>query len=159
MAGTNLISPVLTTKFDWHHQNGEFYIVLLDAAGILGMAIGSLICGSFIKHGRRKTFIMFNIIGMATIIPQLFNNIVTIFIGRFFFGICTGILASTGAKMIDELVPVRLLGLYGPATSVFMTFGMFNSMILGLMLPSSQDTQGQRENDTWRVILGFPLLY
>jgi len=61
--------------------------------------------------------------------------------------------------MIDELVPVKLLGKYGPATSIFMTFGMFNSMILGLILPSSQDTQGQIENESWRVILAFPLLY
>jgi len=61
--------------------------------------------------------------------------------------------------MIDELVPVKLLGQYGPATSIFMTFGMFNSMILGLMLPSSEDKQGQIENENWRVILGFPLVY
>ena len=79
---------------------------------------------------------------MLTIIPQLFEAIASIFIGRFFFGICTGILCSTAAKMIDELVPVKLLGKYGPATSIFMTFGMFNSMILGLMLPSSEDREG-----------------
>jgi len=69
LAGTNLISPVLKTKFDWHHENGHFYIVLLDAAGILGMAIGSLISGTFIKKGRRKTFLLFNLIGIITIIP------------------------------------------------------------------------------------------
>ena len=69
LAGTNLISPVLKTKFDWHHHRGEYYIVLLDAAGILGMAIGSLISGSFIRNGRRKTFLQFNFLGIITIIP------------------------------------------------------------------------------------------
>ena len=44
--------------------------------------------------------------------------------------------------MIDEIVPNQLLYLYGPATSIFMTFGMFNSMILGLMLPDSEDIPG-----------------
>lgn len=61
--------------------------------------------------------------------------------------------------MIDEIVPVRLIGIYGPATSIFMTFGMFNSMILGLMLPDSEDKQGQIENENWRVLLGFPIIY
>lgn len=61
--------------------------------------------------------------------------------------------------MIDEIVPVRYLGIYGPATSIFMTFGMFNSMILGLMLPDSEDKDGQKANTTWRILLAFPLIY
>lgn len=69
-------------------------------------------------------------------------NIAAIFIGRFFFGITTGVLCSCGAKMIDEIVPTRYLGIYGPATSIFMTFGMFNSIILGLVLPDATDTAG-----------------
>ena len=69
LAGTNLISPVLKTKFDWHSKDGEFYIVLLDAAGILGMAIGSMISGSFIQQGRRKTFLQFNFLAVLSIIP------------------------------------------------------------------------------------------
>jgi len=57
LAGTNLISPILKTKFSWTHDYNHYYMVLLDASGILGMAIGSLISGGFIKKGRRKTFL------------------------------------------------------------------------------------------------------
>ena len=44
-------------------------IILLDLMGIFGMAIGSFIVGNIIGKGRRKTFILFNIIAMLSIIP------------------------------------------------------------------------------------------
>jgi hypothetical protein len=64
-----LISPVLKTKFGWNSHDKEYYIVLLDAAGIFGMAIGSLVSGKFIQKGRRRAFLIFNFIALFTIIP------------------------------------------------------------------------------------------
>lgn len=72
----------------------------------------------------------------------MFEAIGSIFVGRLCFGMTTGVLISCGAKMIDEIVPLKLIGIYGPATSIFMTFGIFNSIVLGIMLPDSEDTAG-----------------
>jgi len=48
-------------------------------------------------------------------------------------------LTSCAAKVLDEIVPIHLLGVYGASTAVFMSYGFFNSMILGLLLPDSED--------------------
>ena len=62
-----------------------------------------------------------------------------IFIGRIIFGVTSGFLTSCAAKVVDEIVPIKMLGIYGASTAVFMSFGMFNSLILGLLLPDSED--------------------
>lgn len=134
-------------------------MTLIEAAAILGMAIGSLSCGNFIKNGRRKTYLIFNFLGIFTIIPQMIENPISIAIGRFLFGFCSATICNAGTKMIDEIVPVKQLGKYGAATSIFMTLGMLNSIILGLLLPSSIDYEGQLQNETWRILYGFPIIY
>ena len=85
--------------------------------------------------------IVFNLVCIVMCIVQVIS-IELMWIGRFGFGFAAGVITSCAAKMLDEIIPVKLIGLYGPATSNFLTFGFFNSMILGLILPSSQDKLG-----------------
>jgi len=41
--------------------------------------------------------------------------------------------------MIDEIIPTREAGRFGASTSIFLTFGILNSTVLGLLLPSAND--------------------
>lgn len=47
LAGTNLLSPILYSKYKESRM-----IWLVDAAGVLGMAIGSISSGSLMSLGR-----------------------------------------------------------------------------------------------------------
>jgi len=63
---------LLKSKFDWHdsgEHSASYNIVLIEAAAIFGLALGSLFSGSFIKNGRRRTYLIFNFLGIFTLIP------------------------------------------------------------------------------------------
>lgn len=40
------------------------------------------------------------------------------------FGMTSGVVCSVSAKMLSEMVPSHLLGVYGSMTSICMTMGM-----------------------------------
>ena len=48
--------------------------------------------------------------------------------------------------MIDEIIPTKEAGRFGASTSIFLTFGILNSTVLGFLLPSANDVTGQKEN-------------
>jgi len=61
--------------------------------------------------------------------------------------------------MIDEIIPTKEVGRFGASTSIFLTFGIMNSTLLGFLLPSANDVQGQKENETWKILYGFPIIF
>lgn len=67
LAGTNLLSPLLESKY-WYDEYKDL-VGIVDAMGILGMAIGSLCSGPLMTRGRRKTLILGNMIGLLSIVP------------------------------------------------------------------------------------------
>lgn len=42
-------------------------------------------------------------------------------VGRWWMGVTSGMVCSVGAKVLSEMVPVHLLGIYGSTISIAMT--------------------------------------
>lgn len=121
--------------------------------------MGSIIGGVVIPIGRRKTILIFNVIGLLALLATLVLNLYTILIGKFIFGFCSGIINVAGPKMLDETVPTSLLGAFGILTNTYICLGIFIGMLIGMGLPKDGDIEGFKKDEFWRVIYGFPLIF
>ena len=118
------------------------------------MMVGSLSGGLIIPWGRRKTILLFNVVGIIAVVLSLALNLYTIIIGKLLFGICTGVINVAYPKMLDETVPLHLLGAFGIATNAYICFGIFLTMLMGAGLPEDGDIEGYEQDEFWRIIYG-----
>ena len=85
-------------------------MTVLQTCSIVGIAIGSVFGGDFVKNGRRATIIQFNIVGMlATLLTLQLANFDLMCLGRVIYGISCGVLACTTPKILDETIPSKLI--------------------------------------------------
>jgi len=68
LSGNNQPANVMKTKFAWTEEDTRFYNSLINLSCVFGMMVGSLSGGVIIPWGRRKTIILFNIFGMASLV-------------------------------------------------------------------------------------------
>ena len=61
--------------------------------------------------------------------------------------------------MLDETVPLHLLGAFGIATNAYICFGIFGAMLMGAGLPDDGDIEGYEKDEFWRVIYGCPMVF
>lgn len=86
-------------------------------------------------------------------------NLWAILVGKLFFGICAGVINIAGPKMLDETVPIHLIGAFGIATNTYICLGIFLATLLGAGLPKDGDLEGYKNDTFWRVIYGFPIIF
>ena len=89
---------------------------MIGSSFILGLSIGSILGGKFVSYGRRKVLIIVNILCAFSVIPTLFLNLWSICVGRFLYGLFSGMFLVLGPKMLDENIPSYLLGIFGTAS-------------------------------------------
>lgn len=123
------------------------------------MALGSFAGGVVIPYGRRKTMLIFNTISIISLCSTLILNLPAITIGKLAFGFSSGVINVAGPKMLDETVPGDLLGAFGIATNAYICLGIGLATIVGAGLPEEGDIQGFIDDEFWRFIYGFPLVF
>lgn len=139
ISGNNQTANVIAAKFDWTEKETRFFNSLINSCSILGMAVGSFSGGIAIQMGRRKTSIIFNILSVISLCTTLILSLPAIVIGKFLFGFSSGVINVAHTKMLDETVPVDLLGAFGIATNLYICFGIGLAMIVGAGLPEEGD--------------------
>lgn len=60
--------------------------------------------------------------------------------------------------MIEETVPLDLLGIFGPFTNLFNAGGKMLSIIIGVGMPNTTDKHGLATTNFWKVIFGVPFI-
>ena len=79
-------------------------------------------------------------------------------LGRFIFGISTGIFSATLQWYFNETVPLHLSDTVQVASVFAGTFGSIIAFMLGEILPDDKDTDSLRNTERWRIIyVYFPL--
>lgn len=142
ISGNNQTAPVIKTKFGWDEDEAVLYNTMISAAAMFGVVFGALSGGKFIQKGRKRAIILFNILSAGATTMTMFLNLPLIIIGRFLFGFCCGVIQVSAVKMLDETVPVYLSSKFGTATNSMMAFGIMVAILLGVLLPENDDTEG-----------------
>jgi MFS transporter, SP family, arabinose:H+ symporter len=81
----------------------------------------------------------------------------TFIISRFMSGMCSGIGVSIPPLYISEVVPLEIKGKLGSMVQLQVTFGIFISYALCIVLPAD-DLSHSNRNDWWIGIFGFPII-
>lgn len=89
----------------------------------------------------------------------LYLNVWVISAGRLLHGLSAGVFMSAGPRMLDETVPVHLIGSFGVYTNVYANLGILVCLLLGLGLPQGENpTDKELDADQfWRVCYGMPI--
>ena len=110
MSYANPLNECFNLKFGWstsaeqasHHS-------MIGSSLVLGMTIGALFGGVFMRIGRWKAIFMANLLGIVgsfiTITPLDYTRIL---VGRFLQGISVGLISSICPKMLEETIPNHL---------------------------------------------------
>jgi MFS family permease len=150
----------MNVKFGWATKDDQaLYQSLIASSAVLGLTIGAIFGGKIITIGRRKSYILSCVLGIAGVLLTLVTNVPCILAGRLIFGLSTGILCANVPKYVEETIPANHLGLFGTIFPWSMGIGSIGSTVLGLGLPDDEDVDALRNSEFWKFIFGAPLIF
>lgn len=159
MTLSNVNTVVDTLKWQMHWgEDAPFYETILQSMTNLGVAIGSLCGGAIVGKGRRRTILWSSTLNFFILIPTLFQVYPLMVTCKFIWGISNGVTGIAVARLIEEVLPPKLMSKYGALYNLSLAFGAMLSILLGLILPKSSDIEGLKKTELWRVVFGFPII-
>ena len=135
--GNNQTASIFSAKLGWTALETRNYNTLINFSSQIGKATGALYGGKIIPHGRKKAFIGFNILAMLSCLVMQIVNVYTISIGKFLNGFFVTVVHLSAIKMINETIPVYLLGSCGTVIQTTSALGYMLVLGLGMGLPSN----------------------
>jgi MFS family permease len=127
----------------------------LSTASIFGISAGSLFGGDYVQSlGPKKTIIIFNVFGLIGSIMSLQLSFKFMCLGRFFFGLTSGVLLCATSRVLEDTIPVRLIDKgFGTSTNILMQLFTFMLLLTTIGMPDNRD---QLETTRWwRCIYGL----
>jgi len=127
----------------------------LSTASIFGISAGSLFGGDYVQSlGPKKTIIIFNVFGLIGSIMSLQLSFKFMCLGRFFFGLTSGVLLCATSRVLEDTIPVRLIDKgFGTSTNILMQLFTFMLLLTAIGMPDNRD---QLETTRWwRCIYGL----
>ena len=106
---------------------------------VLGMTIGALTGGIFIRIGSRRASLINFWIGALGIGITMIKKFDTILVGRFIFGFSIGCSTTIVPKFIEETVPNHLYGSLVTCYIFSFNIGNLAANFWGLYLPKDKD--------------------
>ena len=140
--GANQTTPIFAAKLGWTSAETRRNNTLINFCSQVGKAIGATYGGQLIPYGRKKAFIGFNVASFVACLFMQILNVWTLCIGKFFHGIFVTVCHMAALKMVNETVPVYLLGKVGVVVQTSMAFGYFVVIGMGAGLPSADYDPG-----------------
>ncbi|XP_070706902.1 solute carrier family 2 member 11, like [Pempheris klunzingeri] len=119
----------------------------------IGGLLGSLLISPLLsKFGRKQCLLLNNAVAITgaalMLLSQTANSFEMIMVGRFLYGINSGVSFSVHTLYLTECAPKRLRGMVGVTVSTFISFGKFCGQLLGIS--ELLGTEGG-----WPWLLGF----
>lgn len=100
--------------FGWSESDASLYGDICQSICIFGAAVGALSCSKLLSIGKYKLLLLLNAVLCVGVGISLIGTYVwLICIGRFIWGTAFGAFSVVCAKMVNEIVPIELLGSYG----------------------------------------------
>jgi MFS family permease len=143
----------LAEMFKWDDLQRRHFSSLISSSLPVGAVFGSIVSGRILNYlGRRKSFILFDVISLVGIGFKLVLNEYSMIFGRFICGLSLGTYSALTSIYVVEFVPYDISGACGAIYECFYCLGVFVMYLLGLNLPEANDV----ENQWWRFMLCFP---
>lgn len=121
---------------------------VINFASALGKTLGGLYGSRVISTlGRKKVFVLFNVLAILVCLMTQVLNVWTIAVGKLLHGTFATVVHMSILKQINETVPVNILGRVGILISLLANFGLMLCMGFGHLLPAG-DYDPSIENDT-----------
>jgi len=133
-----------------------FIITLIISCSMITALMGSMIAGLIcLKIGRRKTMMIFDVVGAIGVILTLVADIGCMFAGRLLIGLMVGVSSIAAPMYISETVPAPYRSHFANVPGVFSATG-FLFAALGAQLMPAELAPGQTDN-TWRIMISFSI--
>lgn len=139
----NTIKDYISIEFDWCkgeqkqltcHTNTIQNSFLL-AAVFVGAVIGSGFSGYLVQFGRRfSLLVIYYFFILVSILTSITHHFHTILFSRLLSGFGVGLVTVSVPMYISEMTHKDLKGAYGVLHQLFITFGIFIAVLLGLPL-------------------------
>ena len=140
--GNNQTASIFAAKLNWDPDQTRTFNTLINFSSQVGKAAGALYGGRIIPFGRKKAFIKYNILAFLSCMVMQYVSIWTLAVGKLLNGFFVTVVHIAAVKMINETVPVEVLGKYGSVYSVGGACGYLFVMGFGLGLPSGDYKPG-----------------
>ncbi|XP_044031127.1 solute carrier family 2 member 11, like [Siniperca chuatsi] len=119
----------------------------------IGGLLGSLVAGPLIsKFGRKQCLLLNNFVAIIGAVLMLLSQTAMSFemimVGRFLYGINSGVSLSAHTMYLVECAPKKLRGMVGVTIATFISLGKFCGQLLGI-----SELLGTQERWSW--LLGF----
>ncbi|AWP15170.1 putative solute carrier family 2 facilitated glucose transporter member 5-like [Scophthalmus maximus] len=119
----------------------------------IGGLVGALVSGQLLsKYGRKYCLLLNNFVAIfgavLMILSQRATSFEMIMVGRFLYGINSGVSLSVHTLYLVECAPKRVRGMVGVTISTFISLGKFSGQLLGI-----SEFLGTEER--WPWLLGF----
>ena len=140
LASTGPIVPALRYQLNWGNEREvfDFNVTILSTSALVGIALGNIFGGDFVKNGRRRTIIIFNILGAIATCFTLVLDFNSMCFGRMLFGFASGILSCASPKLLDETIPANLMDKgFGTSTNIIINFAFFAVLIMAMGMPET----------------------
>ena len=112
--GNNQTASIFAAKLSWTSDQTRIYNTLINFASQIGKSFGAFFGGKLIQNGRKNVFITGNAMSIISCLLMQYISLPTLVIGKFLNGFFVTIVQMAQIKMINETVPVYLLGTFGP---------------------------------------------
>ena len=158
MSATGTVAIALRYQLNWGNDQPtiDFLTTVLSTSSIVGLALGNIFGGDFVKDGRRTTLINFNWIGLIATFFTLYLNFWSMCVGRCVFGFSCGVMVSTVPKILDETVPARLLDQgFGCSTNIFLNLSLFIMLLVAMGMPTLPSELSTTNH--WYIMYGMQI--
>ncbi|CRG95427.1 hexose transporter, putative [Plasmodium gallinaceum] len=165
----NTIKNFIVVEFEWckgadrlNCDTNTIQSSFLLASVFIGAVIGSGFSGYLVQFGRRfSLLVIYNFFVIVSILTSITHHFHTILFARLLSGFGVGLITVSVPMYISEMTHKDKKGAYGVLHQLFITFGIFIAVLLGLALGSgpnakSKDPLSDFEKIWWRLMFLFP---
>lgn len=103
----------------------------------MGKTLGGLYGSRVIIKGRKQAFITFNVFTILATLLMQYLNIWAIIAGKLLQGISVTVVHLACMKMINETVPLSMVGYFGVFIQLLGSVGLLLSLGLGIIMPAA----------------------
>lgn len=166
----NTIKDFIVIEFGWctgkevNCDDSTLKSSFLLASVFIGAVVGSGFSGFLVQHGRRfSLLVIYNFFILVSILTSITHHFHTILFSRLLSGFGIGLITVSVPMYISEMTHKDKKGAYGVLHQLFITFGIFIAVLLGMAMGDVPEGEVNKPLETfqqiwWRLMFFFPCI-